>query len=131
MKGIKSYQKPLMVVEKFTPNEFVAGCWYVKADDIFTELYYDNKFPYEIYDDGEQLNTPNNGRIPSSGNIHAANPTNLAQGNSYSYYSSKEYRWLIVGFYRYNYEQTEVYSYTENGITYYFKDYKDLGGNHS
>ena len=25
MKGIKSYQKPLMVVEKFTPNEFVAG----------------------------------------------------------------------------------------------------------
>ena len=131
MKGSKKYEKPLLVVEKFTPNEYVAACWYVNADDIFTELYYDNKFPYNIYDDGEQLSTPNNGRIPSFGNLHVANPTNLAENNRYSYFTTKTYRWFITGFYQYSNEQDKVYSYTENGVTYYFKDFKDLGGNHS
>ena len=36
MKGTKKYEKPLLIVEKFTPNEYVAACWYVNADDVFT-----------------------------------------------------------------------------------------------
>ena len=30
-----------MAVEKFTPNEFVADCWYVKAGSCYSTLFYD------------------------------------------------------------------------------------------
>ena len=144
MKGTKKYEKPLLVVEKFTPNEYVAGCWKVNGDNILTELYHDTKRTTNVlllifnsfgyYDNGEQVTTPPISQIPSSGNIQGNLPNNLATGtNGNRYYDERH---LITGtrtVYEYptSSELSTVYSYNYNGTTYYFKDYDDLGGNHS
>ncbi len=36
-----TYARPLMLMERFTPNEYVATCWYVSYGDCYTELYHD------------------------------------------------------------------------------------------
>ena len=57
-KNRKDYGKPLMVMEKFVPNEYVAGC--IKQSILLYEggvLCFDDKDPYGFYNPGEDTNT--------------------------------------------------------------------------
>ncbi len=59
----KTYAKPFFVVEKFTPNEFVASCDIWKgtfnSSSASATLYYDSKSPYGYYNNGETIGSYN------------------------------------------------------------------------
>ena len=39
----KSWGKPIVQVQLFVPQEYIASCWYVDKSDMFTTLYEDGK----------------------------------------------------------------------------------------
>ena len=135
------YGKPLMSVEQFTPNEYVADCFYIKGSQIFSELYHDlyknglnryGTYNWLNHAGEEDVTTPTADRIPAETGtyINGTPPTEVTGINTdgNKYYEHRE----SSGFNPDYYDQvTKLYTYVYDGKTYYLRDYVDKGGNHS
>lgn len=147
MKGIKNYKKPIMVVEKFTPNEFVAVCWYIDEGDCYTNLYHDTQqtliisvfhgqgYYWGYLDDNETLceNHPSH-RVPSSTASFPyikseKTPSSIDDDKYYTAYEA-EYS-LVTGWSdKYTVKASDVYLYNDGTTIHYFKKPTEAG-NHS
>ena len=140
------YNKPLMSVEQFTPNEYVADCFYIKGEQIFSELYHDlyknglgnyGTYNWSNLNHGgeEDVTTPTADRIPANTGtyINGAPPTEVTgiNTNGNKYYEHHEAPGLFNPNPDYYDQVTTLYTYVYNGNTYYLSDYVDKGGNHS
>ena len=137
----KEYQKPFMVVERFVTNECVAACWYVKSSDILTELYEDkNKSKgrfglsdyWGYYDTGEKVETEYIAiRIPQTGWINESVPNNIGKSNNnnggafFTSYSGNGDIFVAKPSYDSGSIVKDLYSYSFEGTTYYFKDFTE------
>lgn len=118
----KKYSKPVVVAERFEPQEYCSVCWYVEKEDMYTSLYADSDRDGR-YDDGEELgNLPTPTRLPDQGSYK---DIQLPSPMSSQYYSAWAWdvEWLLfvpLPYRRYTTQASPVYSY--NG--YYFRRYK-------
>ncbi len=131
----KRYSKPQMLIEQFTPQEYVASCWYVAEGDCYTDLFHDTvsgNGHWKKYDDGEYI-VENHGshRIPESGYFNSdETPLPEAETNAYIFFvpgSAFDIYELYPG---QTYEsdiccievKTPVYKFQYNGETHYLKN---------
>ena len=69
----KVYNKPSLKLEIFTPNEYIATCWYIAEGDCFNRIYVmpnNGKVKYgdAIYThDAHSYNVPNDGHFKTEG----------------------------------------------------------------
>ena len=135
----KKYSKPVVVAERFEPQEYCETCWYLDRDDAFATLYHDTDrskfdiFGLVIYDNegrynnGEQVSSsrpPTD--FPSSGSFKASQKPEPINVNDNYYWrrrrNDNSYQSHVTG---------PIYEYTtENGTTYYFEEVQRRG-NHS
>lgn len=131
----KRYSKPQMLIEQFTPQEYVASCWYVAEGDCYTDLFHDtvsgNGHWYK-YDYGEYI-VENHGshRIPESGYFNSdETPLPEAETNEYIFFvpgSAFDIYKLnpgeTYGLNNFFIEvKTPVYKFQYNGKTHYLKN---------
>ena len=139
MKGIRSYEKPLMVVEKFTPNEFVAGCWFVES--CYNNLYYDFSNPItgiqNTHNSDDETVVENHGshRLPAERGTYFNDndypyPTETLP-NDHNYYTSYTVRYFgPIPFRPYNgpaISGNSIYKYEIDGVTHYFSNPQKRG----
>ena len=127
----KKYSKPVVVAERFEPQESVAAC---EVIDVVTGFYitggWNNNQFYSgdlyqdfdgdgYYDDGEELLIPSRpDRIPRRNGSIEGSPK-LITDKCYSYVGLG----VLTDRNRYYSEQSPVYEITYEGLTYYFKDF--------
>ncbi|MBP3830665.1 MAG: hypothetical protein ILA06_10305 [Bacteroidaceae bacterium] len=140
----KKYSKPVVVAERFEPQEYCATCWWIDPSDMYPVLYEDGRYfdadgEYQSY---EKINLPSVKRIPESPEYFKdPNLPQIASGSFYTSYETREEqvwdpfwgRWRTRTTHPYTSPAT-VYTYTEgtawyNSTTYYFK--KISQNNHS
>lgn len=140
MKGTKNYKRPLMVVEQFTPNEFVAGCWFVES--CYNNLYYDFSNPITgiqaTHNDDAETVVENHGshRLPSGKGTYYKEeegypyPTETLP-NDHNYYQSYTVRYFgPIPFRPYGDpvpNGTLIYKYVIDGTTHYFSNPQKRG----
>ena len=143
MKG-KKYERPLMRVEQFTPNEYVAECWYVPS--CYNNLYYDKTKNvwgnYGTHNNDDENVVENHGahRLPENENTYFKteeypfpSSTNLLP-HQYTYYTSyTESSIMGIPYRPYSGEissNTDIYKYTIDKVDHYFSS-PQKKGNHS
>ena len=130
----KVYNKPSLNLEVFTPNEYIASCWYIAEGDCL------NGIIYKDVDDSFQKNDLNNmdkwnlsghdeHRVPESGYFRDEGPNAVTpdsqQGGDHWYYgrtisginNNKPQKWLDHGFH----PITTYYKVVVDGTTHYFE----------
>ncbi len=88
----KRYSKPQMLIEQFTPQEYVASCWYVAEGDCYTDFYQDflvdkSKNEWKHYNSGEHQ-THGSHRLPVKGFFNTENMPIPSVATDYYYYIS-------------------------------------------
>ncbi len=125
----KSWGKPIVQVQLFAPQEYVANCWYVEKSAMYTTLYEDGKdFIINIRPDGyydtfpidEKVDLPTAIRVPASGYFRNGESPEIADTSNHWYTS---YNRLTD---RYS-NQVYPLKYRYNRKTYYFSSIKESG----
>ena len=133
----KKYSKPVVVAERFEPQEYVAACeghevvtrYRVYLRDIYTRYtdwgrnysLYQDKNSNERFDNGEEITLTN----PRSGFTTDGTPEQLA-GTFYTRYHTRD---VIFFHSKYDYEKpavSPVYKGIYNNVEYYFSDYTPI-----
>ncbi len=131
----KVYNKPSLKLEIFTPNEYIASCWYIKEGDCYKYLYINDAKPdNKINQNDTQLVSGHThlGKVPSGDNAvfktHGdapLTPEEITTNGNY-YFSNNNYYPEISITSRVN----SLYKVTYEGVTHYFKEitYADRKG---
>lgn len=135
----KVYNKPSLKLEIFTPNEYIASCWYIaEGDCLNTIIYKDNNNYFKMKDianmDKWDLSAHGRHRVPKSGYFRDEGPNAVSKpsptaGNQYWYYggdfnnipgNSDQY-WT-----NHNFKTLEnYYSLEVDGVYHYFTKISD------
>lgn len=118
----KKYSKPVVVAERFEPQEYCANCWYVESEDMYTRLYEDRGRRNEEYDNGEEIQLPTATRIPSNGSFKNVPEPRPMSGYYYESYTTEYFLIFIPIAHPYGPRANPVYSYTYEGKTYFFRN---------
>ena len=124
-----------MLIEQFTPQEYVASCWYVAEGDCYTDLFHDiiiyptkNQYNY-----GEYV-AENHGRhrLPSEGFFNSdqlAEPLQDTEGfvyyepgEKFNIYNLNPGETIYNNDYMFKPVTTPVYVFKYNGETHYLKN---------
>ena len=65
----KVYNKPSLKLEVFTPNEYIATCWYIKAGDCFKRIYRGTDGAKIKYEDAIYTHTAHSNNVPNEGHF--------------------------------------------------------------
>lgn len=128
----KVYNKPSLKLEVFTPNEYIATCWYIAEGDCYTvnilkdeDDIYNNNEPYTIWTD---LANHGSHRVPENGYFRDEGPNAVSlpeptTPSEYWYYDDgvsgmpkNKHSWTEVGW-----KRIQSY-YLLPGTTHYFKE---------
>ena len=117
----KKYSKPVVVAERFEPQEYCVTCWIVEQDHIYTGTLYrdDNTDGFHQSSEPDVIRYWRATRIPQRGSIKDGSLPALMPLH---YYGS--YEWHLFDRDPYEDEKKPVYSYTYNNTTYYFSEYQ-------
>ena len=105
----KSWGKPIVQVQLFVPQEYIAGCSLIQvrgSNGRLQTFYIDYLYPPRYYNDGEEFNAQ--GQI-TQGN-HDGKYSNV------TVYGDRDFGWLIIPFYTYP-QNSAVVGYTNIDIT--------------
>lgn len=123
----KKYSKPVVVAERFEPQEYCVVCWIVPRENVYRSPLYKDTIENGIYDRGEG-NVITYGRdrvrIPQRGSINDGSQPSLEIGSfyqDYDYELDDNWDWQIIWKNKVN---TGVYSYVYQGRKYYFSSYE-------
>ena len=139
--GKKKYSKPVVVAERFEPQEYCETCWYLDRSDAFTTLYHDTNrnsslpivgnISEGIYNSGEQVTTsqPSTDFPPNGSYKVSENPMPANINDTYYYRGYRtEYFLGLFEYHPYtNHVTGPIYQFQNNGITYYFDDIHTKG----
>ena len=135
----KTYSKPVIVAERFEPQEYCETCWYLDRSDAFTTLYHDTNrnstfLGFNIsdgyYNAGEQVTTPQPSTdFPSTGSYKVSErpmPANI--NDNYYYRGIRMDSYIFFELQRYtNHVTGPIYEFRNNGTTYYFDEIHTKG----
>jgi len=130
----KKYSKPVVVAERFEPQEYCATCWWIDPSDMYPVLYEDGSGLWNprdgYYQEGEEVNLPTPIRIPQEGYYKEPNkPQPSSNSNYYTQYNVVE-DWFFTRT-PYSPMTTPVYTYRYRTgwryRTYYFKQIRENG----
>lgn len=122
-----------MLIEQFTPQEYVASCWYVAEGDCYTDFYQDfhvykgnNEYnEWKHYNPEEHL-THSSHRLPDKGFFDTENTPIPSVAIDYYYYISVSPDYVpYVG---QSYEESDYFTnihpfvFEYNGETHYLKN---------
>lgn len=120
----KVYNKPSLKLEIFTPNEYIATCWYIAEGDCYSGIIYkDNDGSFQANKLPPSINA-NHGshRVPASGYFRTDGSTPVSEPTLVEL-SSSEY-WWTGGTLPGNNGQSQWtdYNFTRISRYYYFEE---------